>query len=153
MAKGFLCAPLISQLPMKILNTHQCTKWEKLVSSFVHGSKQPCLIGPRIIIFGPIYLPFPCVTLVARALSHHRFNSYIVHVLAIGDNIAVAKENKQFLFPLSYTFIFQIFLSFLKKKKNKNKLLLPIYLFFLFFLKFGLGEKKAIKEERKSSLF
>lgn len=139
--KGFYVHPLFpnslwkySYLGPTWLNTHQCTKWEKLVLSFVDEQKQPCLIGHRNIIFGPIYLPFPCLTLVARALSHHHFNSYIIQVLAIEDNIAIAKEKKQLLLPLSCSFVFKfVFLLFLKKEKYKNKLLLFIYLFFFLF--------------------
>lgn len=151
--RGFYVHPLFpnslwkySYLGLTLLNTHQCTKWEKLVLSFVHGQKQPHLIAHRIIIFGPIYLPFPCLTFVARALSHHHFNSYIIHVLAIEDNIAIAKEKKQLLLPLS-CFLFQFFLSFLKKEKYKNKLLPPI-LFFLFLWNLVCEKEEAIKEER-----
>ncbi len=132
------------------LNTHQCTKWEKLILSFVHEQKQPCLIGHRIIIFGPIYLSFPCLTFVARALSHHHFNSYIIQVLAIEDNIAISKEKKQFLLPLSCSFIFKFVFYHFCKKKNTRTNFFFLFTFFFSFLDLVCEKEEAIKEERKS---
>jgi hypothetical protein len=57
-------------------------------------------------------MPIPLPLFVARDLSHHHFNSHIIHVLAIEDNIAIAKEKKQLFLPISCSFIFQYFSLF-----------------------------------------
>jgi len=86
-------------------------------------------------------------------LSHHHFNSYIIHVLAIEYNIAIAIEKKQLLVPLSCSFIFQYFFYRFKKKKNtRTNFFFPFTFSFFSFVNLVCEKEEAIKEERKYSI-
>jgi hypothetical protein len=84
-------------------------------------------------------------------LSHHHFNSYIIHVLAIEDNIAIAKEKKQLLFPLSYSFIFQKKFIISEKRKIQEQTSSSQLPFFSFLFKIWIVKKK--RQLKKKDFF